>query len=133
MSVKNYDVVIMGAGHNGLVAATYLAKAGKSVLILEANDEIGGATQSVQAFPGFDARVSRYSYLVALLPDKIIKDLNLTFETISRDVSSFTPYLTASGENEGLYVSRNWDAKTEESFKKGNLHLNFAFTQESNI
>jgi len=108
MSVKNYDVVIMGAGHNGLVAATYLAKAGKSVLILEANDEIGGATQSVQAFPGFDARVSRYSYLVALLPDKIIKDLNLTFETISRDVSSFTPYLTASGENEGLYVSRNW-------------------------
>jgi len=118
MSVKNYDVVIMGAGHNGLVAATYLAKAGKSVLILEANDEIGGATQSVQAFPGFDARVSRYSYLVALLPDKIIKDLNLTFETISRDVSSFTPYLTASGENEGLYVSRNWDAKTEESFKE---------------
>jgi phytoene dehydrogenase-like protein len=107
MSVKNYDVVIMGAGHNGLVAATYLAKAGKSVLILEANDEIGGATQSVQAFPGFDARVSRYSYLVALLPDKIIKDLNLTFETISRDVSSFTPYLTASGENEGLYVCKN--------------------------
>ena len=53
MSAKNYDVVIMGAGHNGLVAATYLAKAGKSVLILEANDEIGGATQSVQAFPQF--------------------------------------------------------------------------------
>jgi len=118
MSEKNYDVVIMGAGHNGLVAATYLAKAGKSVLILEANNEIGGATQSVQAFPGFDARVSRYSYLVALLPDKIIKDLNLTFETISRDVSSFTPYSNAQGLNKGLYVSRNWDVKTEESFKE---------------
>jgi phytoene dehydrogenase-like protein len=118
MSAKNYDVVIMGAGHNGLVAATYLAKAGKSVLILEANNEIGGATQSVQAFPGFDARVSRYSYLVALLPDKIIKDLNLTFETISRDVSSFTPYSNAQGLNKGLYVSRNWDVKTEESFKE---------------
>jgi phytoene dehydrogenase-like protein len=118
MSAKKYDVVIMGAGHNGLVAATYLARAGKSVLMLEANNEIGGATQSVAAFPGFDARVSRYSYLVALLPDKIIKDLNLTFETISRDVSSFTPYTNAQGSNKGLYVSRNWDAKTEESFKE---------------
>ena len=114
MAKKDFDVVIMGAGHNGLVAATYLAKAGKSVLILEANDEIGGATQSVRAFPGFDARVSRYSYLVALLPDKIVKDLNLTFETISREVSSFTPF----GSDKGLYVSRNWDAKTEASFKE---------------
>jgi phytoene dehydrogenase-like protein len=86
--------------------------------MLEANNEIGGATQSVAAFPGFDARVSRYSYLVALLPDKIIKDLNLTFETISRDVSSFTPYSNAQGLDKGLYVSRNWDAKTEESFKE---------------
>ena len=118
MPTKKYDVVIMGAGHNGLVAATYLAKAGKSVLMLEANNEIGGATQSVAAFPGFDARVSRYSYLVALLPDKIIKDLNLNFETISRDVSSFTPYSNAQGLDKGLYVSRNWDAKTEESFKE---------------
>ena len=118
MTKKDFDVVIMGAGHNGLVAASYLAKAGKSVLILEANNEIGGATQSVQAFPGFDARVSRYSYLVALLPDKIIKDLNLTFESISRDVSSFTPFSTAQGLNKGLYISRKWDAKTEESFKE---------------
>lgn len=118
MTKKDFDVVIMGAGHNGLVAASYLAKAGKSVLILEANDEIGGATQSVQAFPGFDARVSRYSYLVALLPDKIIKDLNLTFESISRDVSSFTPFSNAQGLNKGLYISRKWDAKTEESFKE---------------
>jgi phytoene dehydrogenase-like protein len=114
MPTKNFDVVIMGGGHNGLVAASYLAKAGKSVVILEANDEIGGATQSVQAFPGFDARVSRYSYLVSLLPDKIVKELNLNFETISRDVSSFTPY----GTDKALYVSRNWDAKTEESFKE---------------
>ena len=59
MSVKKYDVVIMGGGHNGLVAASYLAKAGKSVVILEANPEIGGATQSVKSFPGFDAKVSR--------------------------------------------------------------------------
>ena len=111
MSAKNYDVVIVGGGHNGLVAATYLAKAGKSVVILEANPEIGGATQSVRTFPDFDANISRYSYLVALLPDAIVQDLGLNFECISREVSSYTPY-----EDKGLYVSRIWDQKTEKSF-----------------
>jgi phytoene dehydrogenase-like protein len=112
MSGKKYDVVIIGGGHNGLVAATYLARAGKSVKIVEANAEIGGATQSVRAFPEYDANLSRYSYLIALLPDKIVNDLGLSFECVSREVSSYTPY----GENKGLYVSRLWDSKTESSF-----------------
>ena len=111
MPAKKYDVVIVGGGHNGLVAATYLAKAGKSVVILEANPEIGGATQSVRSFPDFDANLSRYSYLVALLPDQIVSELGLNFECISREVSSYTPY-----EDKGLYVSRIWDSKTEQSF-----------------
>ena len=114
MSSTKYDVVIIGGGHNGLVAATYLARAGKSVRILEANPEIGGASQSVQTFPEYDANLSRYSYLIALLPDKIISDLGLSFECISREVSSYTPY----GENKGLYVSRIWDALTESSFNE---------------
>jgi phytoene dehydrogenase-like protein len=109
-----YDVVIIGGGHNSLVAATYLARAGKTVRILEANSEIGGATQSVRAFPEFDAHLSRYSYLVSLLPDKIVKDLGLSFECISREVSSYTPY----GDKKGLYVSRIWDSKTEDSFNE---------------
>lgn len=82
----------MGAGHNGLIAAAYLAMAGKKVAIFEAAPEVGGATASVRAFPEFDARLSRYSYLVSLLPDQICRDLNLQFESISRDVSSYTPY-----------------------------------------
>ena len=114
MESKKYDVVIIGGGHNGLVAATYLARAGKSVKILEANPEIGGASQSVRTFPEFDANLSRYSYLVSLLPDKIVNDLGLSFECISREVSSYTPY----GENEGLYVSRIWDLETESSFNQ---------------
>jgi phytoene dehydrogenase-like protein len=112
-----YDAIIMGAGHNGLIAASYLAKAGKSVLILEAADEIGGATASVRAFKEYDARLSRYSYLVALLPDQIVKDLGLNFETISREVSSFTPYVK-DGKDSGLHVSRIWDNETEESFQQ---------------
>ena len=82
VAASMYDVTIIGGGHNGLVAATYLAKAGKSVVILEANSEIGGATTSVRAFAEFDARISRYSYLVSLLPDQIISDLGLNFECL---------------------------------------------------
>lgn len=114
MHSKKYDVVIIGGGHNGLVAATYLARAGKSVRILEANPEVGGATQSVRTFPQFDANLSRYSYLIALLPDKIVNDLGLSFECISREVSSYTPY----GDDKGLYVSRVWDELTADSFNE---------------
>ena len=58
---KRFDVIVAGGGHNGLVAACYLAKAGKSVLLLEAEAELGGATASVKPFPDYDARLSRYS------------------------------------------------------------------------
>ena len=83
--MRNFDsdVLIIGGGHNGLIAATYLARAGKRVRILEANSEIGGATTSVQAFPGFQAQLSRYAYLVSLLPDSIITDLGLNFVEFS--------------------------------------------------
>ena len=112
-----YDAIVMGAGHNGLIAASYLAKAGKSVLMLEAADEIGGATASVRAFKEYDAMLSRYSYLVALLPDQIVSDLGLNFETLSREVSSFTPYVK-DGKELGLHISRIWDKETEESFQE---------------
>jgi phytoene dehydrogenase-like protein len=115
--VTNFDVAIIGGGHNGLVAATYLAKAGKSVVILEANAEVGGATTSVRAFPQYDAMLSRYSYLISLLPDQIVSDLGLNFERISRTVSSYTPY-SRNGKDSGLYVARQWDKQTEDSFKE---------------
>ena len=110
--MKKYDVIIAGAGHNGLVAANYLAKAGKKVLILEAQEQVGGATQSVKAFEDYEARLSRYSYLIALLPDKIVRDLGLSFTNLSRNISSYSPY-----EGGGLLVSRQWDQRTAESFR----------------
>jgi phytoene dehydrogenase-like protein len=70
-----YDVVILGAGHNGLVAAAYLARAGLSVLLLEKNDYIGGASMSQKVFPDYDAYLSRYSYLVSLFPEKMAGSL----------------------------------------------------------
>ena len=109
--MKKYDVIIAGAGHNGLVAANYLAKAGKKVLILEAQEQVGGATQSVKAFEDYEARLSRYSYLIALLPDKIVRDLGLSFTNLSRNISSYSPY-----DGGGLLVSRQWDQRTADSF-----------------
>ncbi len=117
MLQNTYDVTIVGGGHNGLVAAAYLAKAGKSVLILEANSEIGGATTSVRAFAEYDAMLSRYSYLVSLLPDQIISDLGLNFQCLSRKTSSYTPY-SRDGRDLGLYVARQWDQETADSFNQ---------------
>src|SRR5213595_1283268 len=101
---SQYDVVILGAGHNGLVAASYLGRAGLSVLLLEKNNYIGGAATSQKVFPDYDAQLSRYSYLVSLLPEKIIRDLGLKLELRRRATASFTPYLN-HGQHDGLLLS----------------------------
>ena len=110
MSKTKYDVVILGAGHNGLVAAAYLGRAGLSVLLLEKNDYIGGASTSQKVFPDYEAQLSRYSYLVSLFPEKIIRDLGLKLELRRRATASFTPYIK-DGRHGGLLLS-NVDEET---------------------
>ncbi|MGW2559448.1 phytoene desaturase family protein [Streptomyces sp. NPDC001514] len=109
-----YDAVIVGGGHNGLVAAAYLAGAGRSVLVLERLGNTGGAAVSTRPFAGVDARLSRYSYLVSLLPDKIVRDLGLRFAVRKRTVSSYTPTVR-DGRPTGLLVGGGTD-RTRESF-----------------
>jgi phytoene dehydrogenase-like protein len=111
---SRYDVVILGAGHNGLVAAAYLARAGLSVLLLEKNDYIGGATTSQKVFPDYDAYLSRYSYLVSLFPEKIIRDLGLNLELRRRTTASFTPYVK-NGSHSGLLLSNASEAASRQS------------------
>jgi phytoene dehydrogenase-like protein len=89
--------VIVGGGHNGLVAAAYLARAGRSVLLLERREHIGGAAVSERPWAGVDARLSRYSYLVSLLPHAIVEELGLPIELRRRSVSSYTPRPDGSG------------------------------------
>jgi phytoene dehydrogenase-like protein len=111
-----YDVVIVGGGHNGLTAAAYLAGAGLSVAVLERLDHTGGAAVSAQAFPGFPTRLSRYSYLVSLLPESIIRDLDLDLRLASRSTASYTPVLR-NGVAGGLLVERPEGAATRDSFR----------------
>ncbi len=73
--MTQYDAIIIGAGHNGLVAAGYLARAGKKVLVLEARHLVGGASVTEEVYPGF--KYSVFSYVVSILRPEIIRDLRL--------------------------------------------------------
>lgn len=117
MTRADVDVVVVGGGHNGLTAAAYLARAGLSVTVLERLDHTGGAAVSTQAFPGRAVRLSRYSYLVSLMPEQVVKDLGLDLELRSRSTASYTPY-SRDGRDGGLLVERPEGRRTRESFRE---------------
>jgi phytoene dehydrogenase-like protein len=115
MSTERVDVVILGGGHNALTAAAYLARAGKSVRLLERLPLVGGAAVSERPFEGVDARLSRYSYLVSLLPQQIIDDLGLRIRLERRRYSSYTP---EPGTDAGLLVDTADASATAASFAR---------------
>jgi phytoene dehydrogenase-like protein len=89
----SYDAIIIGAGHNGLVTACYLARAGWKVLVLERRHVVGGACVTEETFPGF--KVSTAAYVNSLFRKEIIRDLKLDdygFEMLERNPSSFSPF-----------------------------------------
>jgi phytoene dehydrogenase-like protein len=100
--------VVVGGGHNGLVAAAYLARAGKRVVVLERLAHVGGAAVSTRPFDGVDARLSRYSYLVSLLPSRVVDDLSLPVQLSRRQYSSYTPDPSTGGRT-GLLVGSGDD------------------------
>ncbi|WP_405218681.1 phytoene desaturase family protein [Agrococcus sp. Ld7] len=110
-------VAIIGGGHNGLTAAAYLARAGVTVTVLERLPHVGGAAVSTGDFVGLDARLSRYSYLVSLLPAQIISDLGLDVQLARRRYSSYTPVPEGYGPAaRGLLIDAGDEVATRASF-----------------
>lgn len=116
MPSLSHDVVVVGAGHNGLTAAAYLARAGRRVVVLESSDHLGGASVSAPVFDGVDARLSRYSYLVSLLPRQVRDELGLDLRLVRRRVSSYTPDPRRDSAT-GLLVTTD-AGQTRESFAR---------------
>ena len=113
-----YDVVIIGAGHNGLVCAFYLARAGLKVRIVERRDTVGGAAVTEEFHPGF--RNSVASYTVSLLQPKVIADMKLAdhgYRVIERPISNFLP------QDDGGYLKLGGGLeRTQAEFRKFSDH-----------
>ncbi|RUU90429.1 NAD(P)/FAD-dependent oxidoreductase [Mesorhizobium sp. M7A.F.Ca.MR.176.00.0.0] len=107
---KSYDAIIVGAGHNGLVNACYLAKAGLSVLVIEKNDWVGGAATSRSHYPGFV--YSNCSYVCSLLRPEIIRDLNLPRHGLQ--ILPFEGGAVLTQDGDALASYRNHDAHRRE-------------------
>ena len=118
MAKDNYDAVIIGGGHNGLVCSFYLAKAGLKVKVLERRNIVGGAAVTEEFYPGF--RNSTASYTVSLLNPEVIKDMRLKengLEIVKRPISNFLPV----DDNNFLKVGGSIE-KTQKQFRKFSNH-----------
>lgn len=132
---KSYDAIIIGGGHNGLVNAAYLARAGRRVLVLERRHVLGGAAVTEEIFPGFKYSVA--SYVVSLLRPEIIRDLDLPRHglQILPLESTFTPqpdgdYLVRWADHDAtrreLYRHSPRDAEAYDEYGRLMLHMAFA-------
>ncbi|NWG92795.1 MAG: NAD(P)/FAD-dependent oxidoreductase [Parvularculaceae bacterium] len=117
---RQTDVLIIGAGHNGLVCAAYLAAGGLSVRVVERRDVVGGAAVTEEFYPGY--RNSTASYTVSLLNPKVIADLDLYahgLKVVERDISNFWP----TGTKEGEYLKLTFDpARNAQEFARLSPH-----------
>ena len=117
MSVAEYDVIIVGGGHNGLTCGAYLARAGKKVLVLERHHLIGGMVVTEEFTPGF--RSSTLSYVMSLLHPKVIQDLEL--RDLGLTVLPANDMLCPVGRDDYLIFSGDV-AKTAQQFGRFSKH-----------
>ena len=127
---QRYDAIIIGGGHNGLVTAAYLARAGRKVLVLERREQVGGCCVTESLWPGY--RVSTASYLSSLLSDKIVKELELArfgYHVDAKDPAFFSPFPDGrylfmwQDEKKTLQEIAKFSAHDAEKFPQYEAHL----------
>jgi phytoene dehydrogenase-like protein len=117
MSSNIYDAIVIGGGHNGLVAGAYLARAGARTVVLESRNKTGGAADTSAPFPDHpEINVTTYSYVMSLMPPTIIRELNL--KQHGYDVTPFGPYYQAFPDGTSVKVYADDAAKSHESISK---------------
>ncbi len=128
--MKRYDAVIIGGGHNGLVTAAYLAKAGHSVLVLERREMLGGCAVTEELWPGH--KVSTGAYLISLLQEKIVRELELErhgYRVTPKDPAFFSVYPDGrhlffwSDERKTLQEIAKFSKRDAEAFPKYEAYL----------
>ncbi|HEX4134327.1 MAG TPA: NAD(P)/FAD-dependent oxidoreductase [Bryobacteraceae bacterium] len=127
---SRYDVIVIGGGHNGLVTAAYLARAGKSVLVLERRELLGGCAVTEELWPGY--RVSTGAYLVSLLQERIVRELELErfgYRVLPKDPAFFSVYPDGrhlffwQDEKKTLAEIAKFSARDAEAFPKYEAYL----------
>lgn len=115
--MQRYNAIVIGGGHNGLVAGAYFAKAGARTVVLEAREKTGGAVDTSAPFAELpDVHVSTYSYVVSLIPPFIVDDLDL--RRFGYDVSPFGPYYVAFPDGTSITIHGDDAAATHASVER---------------